>query len=104
MKTINISKDFSPETGFRFRRLGKYSGEEFRDEFLIPALKNNRFVVVELDDNASYGSSFLEEAFGGAVRKGLDITSERLEIKSKDDLLVKEVWEYINDAMEQCKR
>lgn len=48
------------------------NGEKFRNEFLIPALneaqKLSKKVYVSLDGVLSFGSSFLEEAFGGLVR------------------------------------
>jgi len=49
-----------------------------------------------------YGSSFLEEAFGGLVRKNGFIASDlhkRLDVRSANDRsLVTEVWSYIDDA------
>nr|WP_325265573.1 STAS-like domain-containing protein [uncultured Rhizobium sp.] len=51
---------------------GPFNGAKFRDEVLAPALqaalKSRGKVVVFLDDVKSYGSSFLEEAFGGLLR------------------------------------
>lgn len=49
-----------------------------------------------------YGSSFLEEAFGGLVLKHkmkLSILRHKLKIKSDDEpSLVDEIWIYIDDA------
>lgn len=73
-RLIQIAKEFSRHPGGRYRKDGPFSGEEFRDEFLMPALANafaeNCKLIVNLDGVAGYASSFLEEAFGGLVRAG----------------------------------
>jgi len=70
-KTIDIAKDFSSVPAGRHLSDGDYSGEFFRESLLRPALKEFEKVEVILDDTAGFGSSFLEEAFGGLVREGL---------------------------------
>jgi hypothetical protein len=71
MSTIRV-RDFAPSPGGRFVSDGEFSGEWFRDEILVPALRtansDSEPVVVILDGTSGYGSSFLEEAFGGLVR------------------------------------
>ncbi|SUW63276.1 Uncharacterised protein [Buttiauxella agrestis] len=101
MKTIYI-KDFSKYPGPRYESLGENSGEKFRDSFLIPAIMDNDLVCVDFDGVFGYGSSFLEEAFGGLVRKGISrnkIESLKKNLKSKDPSLTAEVVSYINDAL-----
>ena len=68
--TINIATDFTPYPGGRYRSDGDFSGERFREELLRPAFSNaeNETITVDLDGAAGFGSSFLEEAFGGLVR------------------------------------
>ena len=68
MKIINIARDYSDTPLGRYRTDGSFSGQRFREEFLVPALKSGA-VTVEIDGTEGYGSSFLEEAFGGLVRK-----------------------------------
>lgn len=65
--TVNIARDFSDTPGGRHRRLGPSSGEEFRDR-LVALLEKGQNVEIILDGTEGYGSSFLEEAFGGLVR------------------------------------
>jgi len=67
-KTINLARDFSRFPGGRFRTDGPFSGEQFREDCLVPALAQHTTVIVELDDVAGLPSSFAEEAFGGLVR------------------------------------
>ena len=78
MKKIDISKDFSDVPAGRYKMDGPHSGERFRDDILIPALRTGEKVEVILDGAEGYGSSFLEEAFGGLVRN-TDYTREYIE-------------------------
>jgi hypothetical protein len=101
MFRISVSEDFTKYPYGRYRNDGPNSGEEFRDDHLIPALKKNDLIEVILDGAAGYGSSFLEEAFGGLVRKGFkkELLRNKLIIVSKNDpTYVNEIWGYIDDA------
>lgn len=69
-KTINVAKDFSDVPSGRYRTDGPASGEAFREDILKAALQSYERVIVQLDGTEGYGSSFLEEAFGGLIRKG----------------------------------
>lgn len=68
MKIIDISRDFSNVPAGRHEADGDFSGEAFRDKILVPALRQYDRVQVVLDNTEGFGSSFLEEAFGGLVR------------------------------------
>jgi hypothetical protein len=72
MTTICIA-DYAPSPGGRFVSDGEYSGEWFRDDILAPALReaaaNSEILTIVLDGTSGYGSSFLEEAFGGLIRR-----------------------------------
>lgn len=98
---INIASDFSPVPAGRYETDGPHSGELFRERILRSALQKGAKVSVEMDGAEGFGSSFLEEAFGGLVRLGYFTKEElhsRLEILSKDEALVEEIWEYIEHA------
>ena len=73
MVIINVAKDFTETPGARYKTQGAFSGEEFRDNILYPkfieSINNGEKLIVDLDGGYGYGSSFLEEAFGGLVRK-----------------------------------
>jgi len=101
MKTIDVRCDFSYFPGGRYRKGGENSGEEFRDDFLIPALREHDVVAVHLDGTNGYGSPFLEEAFGGAVRAGYRIDRKRLKVISEYPSRHYEIWEYIDREMER---
>ena len=74
MSVLRIS-DYVQSPGFRFTKDGPNSGEWFRNSVLSPALRaainEGSQLTVELDGVAGYGSSFLEEAFGGLIRMRL---------------------------------
>lgn len=100
MHKISVASDFSVYPGGRTPDDGPYSGEEFRDRLLAPHLKNGEQVSVFLDGTRGYGSSFLEEAFGGLVRNGFAKEELRrlLSFDSARPGLIKEIWNYIDDA------
>lgn len=75
--TIDIGRDFSSVPAGRHDEDGEYNGERFRNEVLAPALAKYSNVEVVIDNTEGFGSSFLEEAFGGLVRVN-NFTSEYL--------------------------
>lgn len=99
-RTINIASDFSRYPAGRHLGDGPYSGERFRKEFLVPVLKTGQRVKIKFDGARGYGSSFLEEAFGGLVREGFPPQEiiNAFELDSSDESLIEEVKEYIADA------
>lgn len=99
---LSIANDFTKYPGFRYKHLGKGSGEEFFTDHLIPAFTNYDVVTIELDGTNGYGSSFLDEAFGSLVRdlkiSPVDLR-RRLKLSSTDDSKIIEIWQYIDDAV-----
>ncbi|GAN61619.1 hypothetical protein ACI01nite_24880 [Acetobacter cibinongensis] len=111
MQEIKIATDFSRTPGGRHKKLGPASGEEFRG-LLVRKLRENpreKFQII-FDGAEGYGSSFLEEAFGGLVRLGTlskEDISERLVLKaysSDYQTYVDEAKQYIHDAFLANKR
>lgn len=102
---INIGKDFNKYPVGRYLTEGNANGQLFRENFLLPAL-NKGAIEVLLDDAFGYGSSFLEEAFGGLIRAGLSLLILRssLLIVTEDDSLQREIWQYIEDASKKARK
>jgi len=98
---INIGKDYSRFPAGRYLEDGHSNGQRFREQFLVPALRESSKIRILFDDALGYGSSFLEEAFGGLVRSKLfnkkDL-EERLEIVTADESMKIEISQYIADA------
>ncbi|WP_354675093.1 STAS-like domain-containing protein [Cupriavidus alkaliphilus] len=100
MSRVVVSKEFSRHPAGRFQSDGPFSGEAFRQRYLIPALKRGERLILDMDGARGYGSSFLEEAFGGLVRAGfapMEIR-EKIEIQTSDKSLELEIWSYVDDA------
>jgi hypothetical protein len=102
MKTISIANDFTKYPGGRYRKHGKGSGEEFREEFLVPALDRREPLTIILDGTAGYSSSFLEEAFGGLTRRGFakDVLHDLLKIEGRGAFqsYVGMIWQFVDSS------
>lgn len=103
MVIINIAQEYSRTPGGRFEKEGAFSGEEFREKLLIPryelACSRKEHLKVILDGGYGYGSSFLEEAFGGIVRKNKNIDVSIIEIVSEEEpQLEEDIKKYMYDA------
>lgn len=102
MTNITISKDFSEYPAGRFRKDGRYTGEVFREDHLIPKLEQYDTIEINLDGAMGYGSSFLEEAFGGLVRIkkfSKEVLHRKLKFSYKEDpVVIDEIWHYIDSA------
>lgn len=98
-KVFKVANKF-PCPGPRYERLGSASGESFRKE-LKAFLEKSPQLTVDLDGTEGYGSSFLEEGFGGLIREGFDpkIVLNIKFISEEEPDLVDEIKEYINDAI-----
>lgn len=103
---VSVLKDFSRTPGPRFSWEGDDSGELFRQNVLCPkfkeALESGLKLRVNLDGTAGYGTSFLEESFGGLIRKE-GFTKKQVEdclvfISDEEEFLIEDIFEYINDA------
>lgn len=108
---IKISKDFSSATGPRYIIEGDYSGELFRKEVLSPkikeAIEKNIKLTVDLDGAAGYGTSFLEESFGGLIREEHIAYNKILDtlilISNEEPYLMDDIYNYMKDASEKIK-
>lgn len=103
--TISVAFNFSKEPAGRYLTDGDASGEAFRTRVLVPELERAGRVTVILDGTEGYGSSFLEEAFGGLVRQ-MGWTPQEFEsrvsfVSNDDPTLVEEIMEYVNDEAQR---
>jgi hypothetical protein len=107
--TINIARDFSTAPGPRYTHEGKFSGEDFRVNILAPkmkeALANEHTLTVILDGTSGYGTSFLEEAFGGLIREDKipysDIVKTLSLVSDEDDDYREEINQYLKQARDE---
>lgn len=98
--------DISPKYQFqgpRYRELGDASGQEFREDCLIPwldSIKSNETAVIDFLGTKAFSPSFLEESFGGAIRLNKD-NKEKLNhvsFKNIDSVWLKVLKKYIQEA------
>ena len=104
MHKIDVATDFSPTPGGRYHSDGPHNGEDFRENFLIPALGEHGRIEVNLDGARGYPSSFLDEAFAGLVRKkgwSKKQFSEKvfLHASSSYQIYVDDVMRYIDESL-----
>lgn len=111
---LSIAKDYSPFVLGRYPEDSDYNGTDFREQFLLPKIKEllqNEAEVLDIDLNGSYGydPSFLEEAFGGSIRRlrqeGFALAllkklwSSRIKIHDDDKAEYRAIKGYIEDAL-----
>ncbi|MEP9011477.1 MULTISPECIES: STAS-like domain-containing protein [Enterobacter cloacae complex] len=100
---IVIAKQFSKTPFGRYVTDSPNSAERFRKEFLVPAFRaDGEKVIVDFRGVAlGVGSSFLEEAFGGLVRREGVPKAEilkRLEIKSDMPFYQEQISKFVSQA------
>lgn len=103
---IKIANDFTTAPGPRYVTEGKFSGEQFRKELLLPKVREacdrKCALTVDLDGTSGYGTSFLEEAFGGLIREDnfrlATLDSVLTLISNEEPELLAEIREYLEDA------
>ncbi|MGB1262496.1 MAG: STAS-like domain-containing protein [Cognaticolwellia sp.] len=108
MKTFNVAKEFSKTPFGRYSTDSPYSAENFRDSILIPLFSENENEKITIDFTGiamGLGSSFLEEAFGGMVRQGIDanIIKNKLIIKSKLPIYESQIFRFIDEAAQSYR-
>lgn len=101
--TYSIAQEFTRFPGGRLRIHGPFSGEEFRDDVLLPLLDRCEHVTINLSGANGYGASFLDESFGELGKKlGLANCRRRLELIADDDpTLVQMIWSKIERATQK---
>ena len=62
--------DFSEYPGGRYRKYSVDSGEEFREDYLIPALEKHDLVEIDISQVYTYAPGFVDEITAGVIREG----------------------------------
>lgn len=106
LQVLKVSTEFSDIPGPRYIREGLYSGEDFRERLLLPRLQacieKEDTLQIDLDGTQGYGTSFLEEAFGGLIRVNQlslsDVSNHLIIITEEEPYLKDDIEEYMRDA------
>jgi len=105
---IMLIKDIASKylyQGPRYKELGPNSGEQFRDKILLPWLNDlgEAEGIIDFDDTKMFSPSFLEEAFGGAVRRGYKNQIASLAFTNMPGSWERDVKKYIAEAISKLK-
>jgi len=96
---IRLADEFSRFPAGRYLTDGLDSGEAFREKFLVPRLVRGELIEIDLDGAEGFGSSFLEEAFAGTMRKmklsAADFNSRVAFVAIEDPSLLHEIAGYV---------
>jgi hypothetical protein len=100
MFEVDVGIDFTRYPAGRDSDDGPFCGQIFREKFLQPHLDKGEKVIVKLDTALDYGSSFLEEAFGGLIRLNYSksLIHSLIELRTEDPILRQEIMGYIDTA------
>lgn len=105
MGRLVIASDFSLITGGRLIKEGDFSGELFRDKVLEPkyreCMEHGEKLEIIFDGCYGIGSGFLDEAFGGMVRKYgyLDLLDHIILIAEEDKTIPAQIFRYVKAAV-----
>lgn len=70
--TLDIANEFSRYPAGRTNNDGRFNGNRFREELLRPrlqqAIRTGNKLEINFEGVRTFGSSFLEQSFGGLVR------------------------------------
>lgn len=107
MRIYKFAEEFTKEPGPRFRDLGKYSGEEFREDVLEKMFENNEVIEIDVTNVIlTFGPSFLSESFGKtAVKIGKKKFFELVKFKDSDEenkRFKKKVEQYVDNALKKA--
>lgn len=106
-RTYKIAIEFSRTPSARNELEGKNPGVKLR-QIITPLIKEcigkGVKFYIDFDGAAGYGTSFLEEVFGGLIRvehlEYEDLKNTLCFISKEEPDLIEECWEYIDDAHE----
>lgn len=107
MRVYKVATEFSIIPSGRQKKDGSATGEHFYEVLvkLLSEIPENDKVIINFDGVLTAGSSFLEESFGGLIRKN-NINKKdfnnRILIESNDYPEIKaKISKYVNDATSQ---
>lgn len=105
MEIYHFATNFTKYPGPRFERLGKNSGEKFRETVLRPIFEKESAIDIDATGVLSFGPSFLDEAFSPlAYKYGLDIFKKTIKFHSDTDMnLYKKMMSYVSRYIDERK-
>ena len=106
-REINVAIDFTATPIGRYRRQGRFSGEAFRQDLLVPALAENDMVTVRMDGTSGLSTGFLDEAFAGLIRERvltpMEFDTRLLLVRDEDPSVISLIKRYVREAIEKLR-
>ncbi|WP_122435045.1 STAS-like domain-containing protein [Pseudomonas viridiflava] len=99
--TIFVATEFGDMPHGRNGNDGLLNGERFRKQFLMPALEEHEYVLVDFDGAKGCGSSFADESFAGLIdHEGWDKAelTRRVTYKFRFKSVLRNIYKYIDEA------
>lgn len=99
-KYISIAKDFNYLVGLRYKKQSSFSGEEFRDNYIVPIFDKYDTIYINLDGTGGLTASFLDEVFGGLVKKYTynKVINKIGLISNEDNTIICDIKKYMIEA------
>ena len=102
LKICEISPKYQFQ-GPRKRELGDASGQEFREDYLLPwlnSLKENDPAIIDFSGTRVFSPSFLDECFAGAIREDRKnkVKLDRISFINIDPIWFEKLKKYIQEA------
>lgn len=86
---------------------GPRNGEDYRENIIVPALREYDEIVIDFEGTLGTAPSFLEELFGGLIRHRhltMDELHRRIKVKSKYQSVMRNIEGYISAADAELKK
>lgn len=89
---FKVSEQFTKFPGGRLKKNGDHSGEELRDDYIIPLLENNpdEKLIIDFDGIIGIAASTIDEVFYGLARKMGKETMDRVEVVCSNSVILDE--------------
>lgn len=104
-RTVVVAEHFTLFPFGRYQKHGPFSGEALREDFLMGPLERGENVILDMT-GVNAPASFMEEVFGGLVRRGLSaqFIGRHLRVYSDDAPgLAAEAMTYVDLASEDVR-
>lgn len=105
MEEYKFATRFTKYPGPRFIRLGKKSGEEFRETVLRPVFEKNDTINIDATGVLGFAPSFLDEAFSPLAEEyGLEKFKKTIKFHANDDdKLYEKMMSYVSRYLNRDK-
>jgi len=104
-RTISLVNEFSRCPGGRFTDEGDFSGQDFRESILVPALSENDCIIVDMNGASLLAPSFLDESLGMLAKRlgPIEFPKRVKYVLTDDKTALRKLEESISKRLKQWK-